>query len=171
MNQSALRQRIDLGQLCSKSLRLLFRSAAVPARSTSRLHMSCSMMSRRRQSNGSPRAAAPCERSRCRPPGIDRSQNFQDGCGGIALAGWISLNRRARTFRHDAVRCLPATAMGYDEPRLRTNPIVWLARTFQDLQRVCAMCESHRRCARDLARDSAIPAWKDYCPNAATLAR
>ena len=46
----------------------------------------------------------------------------------------------------------------------RTEP-----RTFQDLQRVCTMCESHRRCARDLARDSAIPAWKDYCPNAATL--
>ena len=42
-------------------------------------------------------------------------------------------------------------------------------RTFQDLQRVCTMCESHRRCARDLARDSANPAWKDYCPNAATL--
>lgn len=41
--------------------------------------------------------------------------------------------------------------------------------TFQDLQRLCAMCESHRRCARDLARDSADPAWKDYCPNAATL--
>jgi Family of unknown function (DUF6455) len=41
--------------------------------------------------------------------------------------------------------------------------------TFRDLQRTCTMCESHRRCARDLARDSAIPAWKDYCPNAATL--
>lgn len=41
--------------------------------------------------------------------------------------------------------------------------------TLQDLQRVCTMCESHRRCARDLARDAAIPAWKDYCPNAATL--
>lgn len=40
---------------------------------------------------------------------------------------------------------------------------------FRDLQRTCSMCESHRRCARDLARDSAIPAWKDYCPNAATL--
>ena len=41
--------------------------------------------------------------------------------------------------------------------------------TFQDLQRVCTMCESHRRCARDFARDSADPDWKDYCPNAATL--
>lgn len=41
--------------------------------------------------------------------------------------------------------------------------------TFQDLQRVCTMCESHRRCARDLARDPGAPTWKDYCPNAATL--
>jgi hypothetical protein len=42
-------------------------------------------------------------------------------------------------------------------------------RTFKDLQRVCTMCESHRRCARDLAHDSADQTWKDYCPNAATL--
>ncbi len=42
-------------------------------------------------------------------------------------------------------------------------------RTLQDLERVCAMCESHRRCARDLARDSEDPVWEDYCPNAATL--
>jgi hypothetical protein len=41
--------------------------------------------------------------------------------------------------------------------------------TFHDLQLACKMCESHRLCARDLARDSANPAWKDYCPNAATL--
>ena len=42
-------------------------------------------------------------------------------------------------------------------------------RTFQDLQRVCTLCDDHRRCARDLSRNSAIPAWKDYCPNAETL--
>jgi hypothetical protein len=41
--------------------------------------------------------------------------------------------------------------------------------TFQDLQRVCLMCENRRRCARDFAPDSASEAWKDYCPNAATL--
>ncbi|HML06903.1 MAG TPA: DUF6455 family protein [Xanthobacteraceae bacterium] len=41
--------------------------------------------------------------------------------------------------------------------------------TFRDLQRICTMCQSHGRCARDLARDAADPAWKDYCPNAATL--
>ncbi len=42
-------------------------------------------------------------------------------------------------------------------------------RTLQDLQRVCAMCESHRRCARDLAHDSENPVWEDYCPNSSTL--
>jgi hypothetical protein len=42
-------------------------------------------------------------------------------------------------------------------------------RTFQDLQRVCTMCESKRRCRRDLERDPAAPGWQDYCPNAATL--
>jgi hypothetical protein len=41
--------------------------------------------------------------------------------------------------------------------------------TLQDLQRVCTMCESHRRCARDFAHQSVNSEWKDYCPNAATL--
>ncbi len=41
--------------------------------------------------------------------------------------------------------------------------------TFHDLQRVCSFCDSQRRCLRDLARDPAIPAWKDYCPNVETL--
>jgi hypothetical protein len=41
--------------------------------------------------------------------------------------------------------------------------------TFQDLQRICSFCESQGRCLRDLARDPAVQAWKDYCPNAQTL--
>ncbi len=41
--------------------------------------------------------------------------------------------------------------------------------TLHDLQRVCAMCDCRRRCARDFVRDSATSEWKDYCPNAATL--
>ena len=43
------------------------------------------------------------------------------------------------------------------------------SRTFQDLQRVCTMCNHHRRCRGDLARDTDDPAWHDYCPNASTL--
>ena len=42
-------------------------------------------------------------------------------------------------------------------------------RTFQDLLRVCTMCESKRRCRRDLDTDPTAPGWQDYCPNAATL--
>jgi len=41
---------------------------------------------------------------------------------------------------------------------------------FRDLQRVCGMCKSHRRCARDFAHDAPLPAWESYCPNAETLA-
>jgi hypothetical protein len=41
--------------------------------------------------------------------------------------------------------------------------------TFQDLQRVCTMCDCKKRCARDLARDPTDASWKDYCLNAQTL--
>ena len=41
--------------------------------------------------------------------------------------------------------------------------------TFQDLQRLCTLCSSHGRCARDLARRPDDGAWEDYCPNAAML--
>jgi hypothetical protein len=41
--------------------------------------------------------------------------------------------------------------------------------TFQDLQRACSLCQSHRRCLRDLTRDPSNPSWETYCPNVATL--
>ena len=41
--------------------------------------------------------------------------------------------------------------------------------TYRDLQRICALCESHRQCSRDLLRDSSDPAWEEYCPNVETL--
>jgi hypothetical protein len=41
--------------------------------------------------------------------------------------------------------------------------------TLQDLERVCALCESHKQCARDLANKASDQAWEDYCPNVATL--
>lgn len=40
---------------------------------------------------------------------------------------------------------------------------------FRDLQRICTMCESHRQCARDLARDTGDSKWENYCPNVDTL--
>src|SRR5262249_62055755 len=45
----------------------------------------------------------------------------------------------------------------------RTEP-----QAFQDLQRVCTMCNHHRRCRRGLARDSGVSAWGDYWPNGTT---
>ena len=36
--------------------------------------------------------------------------------------------------------------------------------TFQDLQRICSLCEHHKRCEKDIASDAAAPAWKNYCP-------
>ena len=56
-------------------------------------------------------------------------------------------------------------ALGIDRKEVaQTHP-----QTFRDLQRVCTLCESHRQCARDLARDAGAPGWEDYCPNVATL--
>lgn len=39
----------------------------------------------------------------------------------------------------------------------------------RDMQRLCATCDSHRRCGKDLARDPDDPVWEQYCPNASTL--
>jgi len=44
--------------------------------------------------------------------------------------------------------------------------------TFRELHRLCALCDSHRQCARGLADEMADPGWqdwRDYCPNATTL--
>lgn len=52
---------------------------------------------------------------------------------------------------------------------LDRNEIATAPSTFQDLQRLCTLCESHRQCARDLERDPTDQAWDDYCPNVAML--
>jgi hypothetical protein len=41
--------------------------------------------------------------------------------------------------------------------------------TFRDMQRVCAFCESKKRCERDLADGDAAIHLDAYCPNAQTL--
>jgi hypothetical protein len=41
---------------------------------------------------------------------------------------------------------------------------------FRDLQRVCTLCKSRRRCARDFARNAPTSAWDRYCQNSDTLA-
>jgi hypothetical protein len=39
----------------------------------------------------------------------------------------------------------------------------------RDLQRVCTVCGSKRRCEHELANNPSDPAWQKYCPNATTL--
>ena len=39
----------------------------------------------------------------------------------------------------------------------------------RDLQRVCGQCAVEGRCARDLYWDERDRAWREYCPNVATL--
>ena len=54
-------------------------------------------------------------------------------------------------------------SLGLDEDVIgRSMPAV-----VQDLQRVCAFCESKRRCKHDLD-GSSVP-WPDYCPNSQSL--
>jgi hypothetical protein len=39
----------------------------------------------------------------------------------------------------------------------------------RDMERLCTMCESKGRCARDLAADPDDPVWRKYCPNEQSL--
>jgi hypothetical protein len=48
--------------------------------------------------------------------------------------------------------------------------VAWLEpAATRDLQRVCTLCKSHRRCAWDFARRAPPSTWKSYCPNTGTL--
>ena len=120
---------------------------------------------------------------------LHRSRTSCNGCGIEAAArllnelqscGEQEVQRIARDsglsvaeFR--VLACLGPNATDLLERRMAAlglDPIAVSAaapQTFRDLQRICSYCESPRRCLRDLARDPAIPAWKDYCPNAKML--
>jgi hypothetical protein len=39
----------------------------------------------------------------------------------------------------------------------------------RDLERVCTLCGSKRKCNHDLANNPSDSAWIEYCPNATTL--
>ena len=39
----------------------------------------------------------------------------------------------------------------------------------RDLERVCTLCGSKRKCEYDLTVHPANPAWTEYCPNAPTI--
>ena len=54
---------------------------------------------------------------------------------------------------------------------LDPKEVAWLEpAAFRDLQRVCTMCKSHRRCAWDFARKASLSSSERYCPNTSTLA-
>jgi hypothetical protein len=53
-----------------------------------------------------------------------------------------------------------------DENDIRTSE----PQVLRDLQRVCTVCASKGRCAHDLVKAASDPAWREYCPNAPTLA-
>jgi hypothetical protein len=82
---------------------------------------------------------------------------------GVSAAELRKLVRRGPEAADFLLRRMAALDLDRNEVS-RTEP-----GTFQDLQRVCTLCESRRRCARDLGRDSADTEWESYCPNAATL--
>jgi len=39
----------------------------------------------------------------------------------------------------------------------------------RDMERLCTLCQSKGRCARDLAADPSDPVWRQYCPNEQTM--
>ena len=48
----------------------------------------------------------------------------------------------------------------------RVEPMV-----VQDMERVCALCESKRECDRDLASGASAEHYQEYCPNASRIAQ
>jgi uncharacterized protein YjiS (DUF1127 family) len=61
-------------------------------------------------------------------------------------------------FRRIDESKLDATEIKKSEPQV-----------MRDLERVCTLCASKRKCSHDLAARPSDPAWQTYCPNATTL--
>jgi hypothetical protein len=81
---------------------------------------------------------------------------------GISSADLRALDRLA-----DQPLLLPQmlAALHIDPDKLsKTEPMM-----FRDLQRVCAMCDSKKRCSRELNEGNAAVNFEDYCPNSLTL--
>jgi hypothetical protein len=56
-------------------------------------------------------------------------------------------------------------ALGIDEADLaRSQPLV-----LRDMERVCAMCASKRKCDHDLAAGTSAGHYEEYCLNAPTI--
>lgn len=83
----------------------------------------------------------------------------------VAQLSWVS------TYRPDPISLLERRmeALSLDPDKvLQIEPLA-----VRQLQQRCVNCAKLRRCALDLADEFADPGWhtwRDYCPNAATLA-
>jgi uncharacterized protein DUF6455 len=97
-----------------------------------------------------------------------------------SCSGELEIERIARDVRMSPAELRAVAKRGHEAANLLLERMAALdldpaevaqvgPETFRDLQRVCSLCESKRRCARDLSRDAAAPQWQDYCPNAQTL--
>ena|SRR5436305_12870978 len=56
-------------------------------------------------------------------------------------------------------------SLGLARPELAVTATAEL----RDMERLCTLCVSKGRCARDLATDPGDPVWRQYCPNEQTL--
>jgi hypothetical protein len=99
---------------------------------------------------------------------------------GVSCCGELEIERIARDVRMSPADLRAVAKRGPEAANLLFERMAALdldpaevaqvgPQTFLDLQRVCSLCESKRRCVRDLAHDAAGPQWQDYCPNAKTL--
>src|SRR4051794_8256008 len=99
-----------------------------------------------------------------------RSRRIRAQANGSYGAGCGSRTRRlARTRRHytNAAELLEKRlhALGLSSAELAQTAQAEL----RDMERLCTLCQSKRRCARDLANNPDDPAWHRYCPNEQTL--
>jgi hypothetical protein len=98
----------------------------------------------------------------------------------MQCCGEIEIERMARDVRMSASELRAIMKLGPEAADLLQQRMAALdldpkevarlePETLRDLQRVCTLCQSHRRCARDFARKAKIETWNDYCPNTGTL--
>jgi hypothetical protein len=92
-----------------------------------------------------------------------------EGMERMAHDAGVSVNEFRELTRHSSdsadLMLERMTALDLDPKEVvRVEPQV-----FRDMQRVCSVCKTQKRCIADLERDAQNPQWKEYCPNVQTL--
>jgi hypothetical protein len=82
---------------------------------------------------------------------------------GVSTSELRQLSRRGSDASTRLVQRL--TALGLDAEKVENEHQL----EYRDMQRLCALCDRHGRCARDLSRDPKSDVWQLYCPNAGTI--